>query len=64
MERWLRQLGAFPAVGIADEDNSSGKYAVSNAEVIQISACYSIDGATKPDWSYDSSQITVTFTNY
>ncbi len=52
------------AVGIADEDNSSGKYAVSNAEVIQISACYSIDGATKPAWSYDSSQITVTFTNY
>ena len=52
------------AVGISDEDNSSGKYAVSNAEVIQISACYSIDGATKPAWSYDSSQITVTFTNY
>ena len=52
------------AVGIADEDNTSGEYAVSNAEVIQISACYSTDGSTKPAWSYDSSMITVTFTNY
>lgn len=52
------------AVGIADEDNTSGKYDVSNAEVIQISACYSTDGSTKPSWSYDSSMITVTFRNY
>lgn len=52
------------AVGDADEDNTSGKYDVSNAEVIQISACYSTDGAVKPAWNYDSSQITVKFTNY
>lgn len=49
------------AVGIADEDNTSGKYAVSNAKVIQISACYSTDGSVTPSWNYDSTKITVKF---
>lgn len=34
------------------------------ANYICISCIYSEDGATKPAWAYDSSKITVTFTNY
>ena len=45
-------------------DTNVHQWATGSANFICISCIYSIDGATKPAWSYDSSQITVTFTNY
>lgn len=40
------------------------QWATGSANFICISCIYSVDGTIKPAWSYDSSQITVTFTNY
>lgn len=50
------------AVGNADDNNTSGVYAqIAGADCIQITAKH---GSTSSPWNYDSSQITVKFTNY
>ena len=45
-------------------DTNVHQWVTGSANFICISCIYSIDGMTKPAWGYDSSQITVTFTNY
>jgi len=40
------------------------QWGLGSANYICISCIYSVDGATKPAWGYNTSQITVTFTNY
>lgn len=45
-------------------DTNVHQWATGSANFICISCIYSVDGTIKPAWSYDSSQITVTFTNF
>lgn len=40
------------------------QWTTGSANFICISCIYSVDGTIKPAWSYNSSQITVTFTNF
>lgn len=44
-------------------DENTHQWAIGTANYICISCIYSIDGTIKPAWDYDSSKITVTFTN-
>lgn len=44
-------------------DTNEHQWTLGAANYICISCIYSVDGATKPSWSYDTSRITVTFTN-
>lgn len=45
------------------EDNTH-QWVLGEANYLCISCIYSVDGATKPVWNYDTNQISVTFTNY
>lgn len=45
-------------------DTNVHQWETGSANFICISCIYSEDGTIKPAWGYDSSQITVTFTNY
>lgn len=45
-------------------DTNVHQWATGSANFICISCIYSKDGTIKTAWNYDSSQITVTFTNY
>ena len=45
-------------------DTNVHQWETGSANFICISCIYSQDGTIKPAWSYDSSRITVTFTNY